>query len=142
VKLAAAGLAVVALVACGGSSHASSSSGAPAGPTPGDALAARACRMWKEVADLATSTATHADVPRLTGMASAIEPVANQASAASTRWNQLALDLAAGVDFNSAALSDIMARVTKDCTAVPAAASRAAASEPDPFSSTTTSLPG
>lgn len=92
--------------------------------------------------DRATATAKSPDIPALTAMANAVTPVANQAAADDpTGWSQLALDLGAGIDFKSAALPDIVARVNKDCATVPASAARAAAAEPDPYAGTTTTPP-
>jgi hypothetical protein len=94
--------------------------------------------MWQETRDKATATAKTPDYAALAAMAGAIAPVANQASTDDPRWNLLSLDTAAGIDFHSAALADIVARINTDCKAVPAAAATAAGKEVDPYSTTST----
>ena len=129
----------LAVAACGGGSHSSSSAAAPPGPASTKAAveAAVACRMWSELVGKVTKTKTP-DFAAATAAAEAIAPVANKASEDDPRWNQLALDIAPANDFKSAALPDQDQRITADCKAVPKSAVDAAAAQPDPYSSTTT----
>jgi hypothetical protein len=133
-SLALVGISV-ALTACSGGGHK-----APAPPDPKAALeAARACRMWTEtVAKFIPSKGTP-PYAALDAMATAIGPVANQANADDARWAQLALDMAGATDFQSAAMPDVNQRIVADCKAVPATATKAAAAEPDPFTTVATS---
>ena len=132
----AVALAVIVVAGCsGGGGH---SSPAPAANSGRAVLeAARACRMWQETRDKATATSKAPDYAALAAMAGAIAPVATQASSDDPRWNLLALDTAAGVDFHSAALADIVARINTDCKGVPASAVATVGKEADPYSTTT-----
>lgn len=141
----ACGVLAVAIVVAGCSGGGGKSTGAPAVPSAtaarATAEAARACRMWQETRAKAKATAKTPDYAGLAAMAAAITPVSNQAGADDPKWSQLSLDLGAGIDFNSAALPDIVVRLDNDCKAVPSAAAKAASAEPDPYSSTITSPP-
>lgn len=143
VALLAAAVALLAAGCSGGGGGAAKSAALPPAVTSrGATEAARACRMWGETRADAKATAKAPDYAVLTAMASAITPVANQAATDDPKWSQLSLDIGAGIDFHHAALPDIVSRLDNDCKAVPGAAVKAAASEPEPYSSTTVAPSG
>jgi hypothetical protein len=139
-------LAVVAVVigACsGGGASPSSTTVASAARQQGAVAAARACRMWSEVAGAALHAepmSPSAAAPYDTKSA-AIATVANTASNDDPTWNQLATDVAGANDFASAALPDINNRIVADCQHLPAAVVKTVGAEPDPFSTTSTTTP-
>ena len=138
------GLALLAAACSGGGGSSSSTAAAPAvapGAKQQGALeAARACRMFSEIATAALKleplTATQA-APYDTQSA-AVATVANAASAADPAWNTLATDVAGATDFASVALPDIYTRITNDCKAVPASVKATVDAGPDPLTTTST----
>jgi len=138
------GLVLLASACSGGggssSSSASSPAVAPAAKQQAAIEAARACRMWTEIATAALKVAplTQAQAAPYDTKSAAIATVANAASTADATWNALATDVAGANDFASVALPDIDTRITTDCNAVPASARAAVAAEPDPYSTTST----
>jgi hypothetical protein len=141
--LAVAGAALVLGACSGGGSSSSSTTVASTARQQGAVAAARACRMWSEVA----GAALHAE-PMSPSQAApydtkstAIAAVANAASNDDATWNQLATDVAGANDFASAALPDINNRIVADCQHLPAGVVKTVAAEPDPFSTTSTTTP-
>ena len=143
-RIAALAVAAVVAGACsGGGGSPSSTTVTPAAGQQGALAAARACRMWSEVAAAAiraeplSPTAAQAyDIK-----SAAIATVANTASTDDPTWNALATDVAGANDFASAALPDINNRIVTDCQHLPAAVAKTVAAEADPFSTTSTSTP-
>jgi hypothetical protein len=138
--------AALVVGACSGGGSSSSSATATAtgaARQQGAVVAARACRMWSEVA----GAALHAE-PLSPGQAApydaksaAIAAVANTASNDDPAWNALATDVAGANDFASAALPDINNRIVTDCLRLPAGVVKTVSAEPDPFSTTSTTAP-
>jgi len=143
----AAGVVGLALLvaACSGGGGGSSSSAASTGVSPaakqqGALEAARACRMFTEIATAALKLEplTTSQAAPYDAKSTAVATVANAASTADPAWNALATDVAGATDFASVALPDIYTRVTTDCKAVPASARTTVNGEPDPFTTTST----
>ena len=90
---------------------------APAAKQQAALEAARACRMWTEIATAALKIAplTQAQAAPYDTKSAAIATVANAASTADPTWNTLATDVAGANDFASVALPDIDTRITTDC---------------------------
>jgi hypothetical protein len=140
---AALSAALVAGACSGGGSSPSSTTATNTARQQGAVAAARACRMWSEVA----GAALHAEplspsqaAPYDTKSA-AIAAVANTASSDDPTWNALATDVAGANDFASAALPDINNRIVTDCQHLPAGVVKTVGAEPDPFSTTSTTAP-
>jgi hypothetical protein len=127
----------------GGGGSSSSATVAPAARLQGALAAARACRMWSELATPALKAfpLNPTAAAPFDAKSAAIATVANAASAADPTWNNLATDVAGATDFASAALPDINNRITTDCRQLPADAVKTVTGEPDPFSTTTTKGP-
>ncbi len=126
--------------ACSSGGSAPTTTVAAAARDQGALAAARACRMWAELINVALKTQpiTPALAAPLDAKAPQMAAAANQASNDDPAWNELATDMAGATDFASAALPDINARITADCQRVPSSAVATVAKEPDPFSTTTT----
>ncbi len=138
-----AATAVIVSACSGGGASPSSTTVANAGRQQGALAAARACRMWTELADsaLKAEPITPTAAAPYDVKSSAIAPVANAASTFDPTWNNLATDVAGATDFASAALPDINSRIVADCQHLPADAVKTVDGEPDPFSTTTTAAP-
>jgi hypothetical protein len=138
---ALAALIVIACVACSGGSSHPSTSGSGGASTKAASEAATACRMWSETINKFTAQKSNPDYVTADAMATAIAPLANQASTDDNRWSQLSLDIAGANDFRSAALPDVNNRIAADCSAVPSSIAKTEESAPDPYSTTTTAAP-
>ena len=143
-RIAALAVAAVVAGACsGGGGSPSSTTVTPAAGQQGALAAARACRMWSEVANPALHAAplSPTQAAPYDAKSAAIATMANTASSDDPTWNNLATDVAGANDFASAALPDINNRIVADCQHLPAAVAKTVAAEPDPFSTTSTTTP-
>ena len=143
-RICALVVAAVVMGACsGGGTSSSSTTVASTARQAGALAAARACRMWSEVANPALHAAplSPSQAAPYDAKSAAIATMANTASSDDPTWNNLATDVAGANDFASAALPDINNRIVADCQHLPAAVAKTVAAEPDPFSTTSTTTP-